>query len=369
MKKTGFVATVLLMAIFCTQTYAQNAKVLFFEAAVPPAGTIFSDEPTGFSKLADSLREDGMLVASMSSGEISREKLSPYAVVVVHPSAERPFSEREVSALVWFVAKKGGALFVHGGDAEISNPLTEMFGISMDTSNLLDASSAIDGSTDGKQFVLTRFPASADSDPLDEKIESIGFYGGGPLILSKDAIPIVTGDDDCYSDNGLYSIGAMPPVAAAVFFGRGAIFLKSDRSVFSNANIESYNNTEWAKLVFQRLANIQQAAPVREASLKGLRMNVGALSMKQKALLQESKKIKLDLETAYEEKKELENELGKANALSAEQTAELNQLGDRLDRYEDPLTLKIAASAAGIILLVVFLLGLFIGRRRERGRV
>lgn len=369
MKKTGFVATVLLLAILCTRTSAENVKVLFFEAAIPPASTTFSEEPTGFSALADSLREEGMLVASMSSGAITRRKLDPYEIVVVHPSPERPLEKSEISALVWFVANHGGALFVHGGDAATINPLTEVFGISMDESNLLDASSAFDGSSDVKQFVLTRFPASADSDPPDTKVDSIGFYGGPPLILSRGAIPIVTGDDDCYSDNGRYSIGSMPPVAAAVFFGSGAIFLKSDREIFSNANIGSYQNAEWADLVFQKLANIRQSAPVRDESLQSLRLSVAALTKKQKAWVQEQKKIKTDLEMAYDKKEELKSELEKSNSLNENLTVEVNRLNGRLAQYESTLNRQIAAGIAGFILLIIFLLGLMIGRRSARNRV
>jgi hypothetical protein len=344
-------------------------KVLFFEAAIPPVSTTFSDEPTGFSELADSLREDGMLVASMSSGQINRNKLSPYEIVVVHPSPERPFGKREISAFVWFVANHGGALFVHGGDAKTINPLTEVFGISMDESNLLDASSAFDGTPDGKQFVLTRFPAPAASDPPDTKVEGIGFYGGPPLILSKGAVPIVTGDDDCYSDNGRYSIGSMPPIAAAVFFGRGAIFLKSDREIFSNANIGAYQNAEWADLVFQKLASIRQSAPVRDESLQSLRLSVAALSKKQKAWAKEQKKIKADLEVAYDKKEELKNELEKSNSLNEDLTLNLKRLNDKLAFYENTQNRQIAAGIAGFMLLLMFLVGLIIGRRRERGRV
>jgi hypothetical protein len=315
LKKTGFVATLLLLTFLCASASAEDVKVLFFEATIPHASTTFSDEPTGFSKLADSLRANGMLVASMSSGEINRQKLSPYEIVVVHSSPERPFKKSEVSAFIWFVANHGGALFVHGGEAKVANQLTEVFGISMDESNLLDASSAFEGTTDGKQFVLTRFPASVDSDPSDEKIEKIGFYGGPPLILSKGAVPIVTGDDDCYSDNGRYSIGSEPPVAAAVFFGRGAIFLKTDREIFSNAHIGSYHNSEWADLVFQRLANIRQSAPARDESLQSLRLSVAALSKQRKGWVQEREKFKTDLEAAFAQKEEVSGELEKAKSV------------------------------------------------------
>jgi uncharacterized protein YecT (DUF1311 family) len=369
LKKTGFVATVLLLTILCARASAADVKVLFFEAAIPPASSTFSDEPTGFSKLADSLREDGVLVASMSSGVISRRKLSPYEIVVVHASPERPFEKQEISAFVWYVVNHGGALFVHGGDAEIINPLAEVFGVSMDESNLLDASSAFDGTPDGKQFLLTRFPASDVSLSAEEKVESIGFYGGPPLILSKGATPIVTGDDDCYSDNGRYSIGSMPPVAAAVYFGSGAIFLKSDREIFSNANIGSYQNAEWADLVFQKLASIRQSAPTRDENLQSLRLSVAALNKRQKAWIQERKKIKADLEAAYDTKEELRSELEKSNSLNENLTVELNRISDRLAQYESMQNRQIAAGIAGFMLLLLFLLGLMIGRRRARGRV
>lgn len=376
MKKTGFAAMVFWMSLLCTHAFAQPTKVLFFEAALAPADTTFSNEPTGFSKLVNSLKEGGMLVASMSSGEITREKLSSYEIVVLHPSPERPFEESEISALVWFVAQDGGALFVHGGDAKIVNPLIEIFGVSTDSSNLVDASSAMEGSADGRKFVLTRFPPAASFDMAAENIESIGFYGGAPLALSSDAAPIATGDEDCYSDNGLYSIGSLPPVAAAAFFGRGMVLAKNDRAIFNNENIEMYHNMKWAGLVFRNLAGMRDTGLERDESLLGLRSRLAKLLKKRKAWSEERKKNEADLEASYRKAKALRSDLEKSQTkrddLMEEQdrlTAENDRLERRLARYESRDTLKMAGAVAAVVLLVALLLGLLIGRRSARDRV
>lgn len=377
MRKIGLAALALLAISFCTQAFAQDVRILFFEAAIAPEDKTLADGPLGFSKLVEGLREDGMLVASMSSGEITAEKLSSYEIVVLHASPERPFGEREISALVSYVTQGGGVLFVHGGTPKIVNPLTEIFGIKMDESVLLDASSTMEGSTDARRFVLTRFPLPSTSvDMGAANIERLGFYGGPPLVISKDAAAIVTGDEDCYSDNGLFGIGSMPPVVAASFLGRGAILVKSDRAIFTNENIGSYQNAEWADVVFKSLARIQQTGLEREESLLRLRARLAKLRQRRAEWTQERMKNETDLEIAYEGKKKLQRELVKSDSRSEDMDRELRRLTAenadtkaRLAWYEGVRARKILGAAVAVILLIVFLIGLLIGRRSVRGRV
>ena len=49
MNRIAIIALACMMALACTQVYAQEAKVLFFESALAPADTTFSIEPSGFS--------------------------------------------------------------------------------------------------------------------------------------------------------------------------------------------------------------------------------------------------------------------------------------------------------------------------------
>ncbi|MBI4832231.1 MAG: hypothetical protein HY801_11925, partial [Candidatus Lindowbacteria bacterium] len=289
MKKTGFLA-IAFLAFISLPAFAQPKKVMFFEAALAPADTTFSAEPSGYSKLAGILRGAGIQVASMSSGDISQQKLSPYDIVVLHPSPERPLKEDEVSALVWFVVQKGGAVFVNGGTDKIVNPFIEIFGVSMDSSDLVDTTSAMKESPTGRKFVLTRFPTRSGFDLGD--IKSLGFYGGAPIVLSQDAVEVVTGDEDCYSDNGLYSIGSFPPIAAVAYVGRGVLFVKSDRAMLTNAYIDAYQNAKWAKALFERLAAVRETELDRDRSLFGLRSQVRNL--------EDNLKVSVEKETKYE---------------------------------------------------------------------
>jgi hypothetical protein len=363
----------LMTTLTCTHVFAQEKKVLFFEAALAPTDTIFSTEPSGYSKLVEVLKDAGMLVASMSSGAITRQKLSPYEVVVLHPSPERSLGKDEISALVWFVAQKGGALFVHGGVSRIVNPVTEIFGIEMNTGNLIDTSSAMDESATGRSFVLTRFLSRSDFGP--DTIENISFHGGSPLILSEDAVELVTGDDDCYSDNGLYSIGSFPPVAAMVYLGRGVLLVKSDRTLLNNAHIGAFQNLNWAKAIFAGLASARDTKTERDQSLFGLRSRVGELEKTAEASREQFKKYESELTMGYERIRELEKglrNLEKENQdLKAELetlTVERNKLSDTLARYRSPDTLKAVAIGAGAVLLAVLLIGLVIGRRTMRDK-
>ncbi|GAB4344493.1 MAG: hypothetical protein Kow0099_23920 [Candidatus Abyssubacteria bacterium] len=369
MKKLALAAIILGLAF--STGFAQDEKILFFEAALAPDDTIFSDSPTGFSKLVELLKDNGMLVASMSAGELTRDKLAPYDIIVLHPSPERPLQEQEVSALVWFVAQQGGSLFVHGGTAKIVNPLTEIFGISMDKSILIDTSSAMEKS-DGRMFVMTTFPQPVFA---FEGVQSIGFYGGPPLVLSKDAAAIVRGDGDCYSDNGLYSIGSKPPVAAISFFGRGIVLVKSDRAMFANSNIENYQNAEWARSVFKQLAAAEAGGIQREQSLLGLRTRVSELEEQLKLSTEKIQKYESDLAAGYERIEAFQEQVKNLESTNKE-------LGERLDAvqkerdslqttlatYRSPDTLKIVGIAALIIVFVLLLLGFLLGRRSVRRR-
>jgi hypothetical protein len=335
-----------------------------------------SAEPTVYSKLGDILKGAGIANASMSTGEIDQGKLSPYEIVVYHPSPERPLKEHEISALVWFVAQHGGALFVHGGTPAIVNPLIEIFGISIDGSTLVDSTSSMEEAVGARKFLLSRFPPSAASAKGQDEIKSIGFYGGAPLILTSDAKAIVTGDDDCYSDNGLYSLGSFPPVAAIAYFGRGVVLVKTDRTIFSNGNIEDYDNAAWAGLIFDRIRHIQQGALDRDESILGLQSRVARLRSTRKTLEEERGKIEADLTVSYAKSKELKGELEKSLAKNDDFGEELDRLtgqndrlSKRLSRYEAPNTLKIAAAVGATILLFAFLVGLLLGRRRARNRV
>jgi hypothetical protein len=346
---------------------------MLFEAALAPTDTIFSTEPSGYSKLADVLRNSGTLVASMSSGEITRQKLLPYEVVVLHPSPERPLREGEISALVWFVAQKGGALFVHGGTARIVNPLTEIFGISIDSSSLVDTSSATAESAAGRTFVLSRFPRGSEFG-LDH-VQSISFHAGAALVLSQDAVAIVTGDDDCYSDNGLYSIGSHPPVAAVAYLGRGVVLVKSDRAMLNNANIEAYQNMDWAKAVFERLTSVRETEAERDQSLFGLRSRVTELEQMLGESAEKLKKYEGDMTASYQRMRNLQEEsqhLQKTNESLRAQLdtlqAERDKLSKTLAKYRSPDTLKAVAIGGVIVLLVILLIGLFIGRSSVRGR-
>ncbi len=376
MRNIAAAAVAFLTISFCAQALAQDTRILFFEGAIAPADRILSNEPSGFSKLVDGLRKDKMLVASMSSGAITGEKLASYEIVVLHVSPERPFAESEISVLVSFVAQRGGILFVSGGSPEIVNPLTEIFGISMDESSLLDTSSAMDDSDDSRKFIITRFPLSTAPGAQSPSVKQIGFYGGAPLVLSKDAVAVATGDEDSYSDNGRFSIGSMPPVMAAAFLGRGAIVVASDRAVLSNANIESYQNAEWAGLVFENLISTQRMGLAREQSLLGLQRRLGDLRKKRDVWTQQSAKNEADLALAYKKKKELQRELEKSTAKNKDMdealvrlTAENRHLKGILGRYTSGKAIQIVGALLAFVLLIVFLFGLLIGRRSGRNLV
>ena len=370
MKKTTFALTLFATILLCGNGFAQPVKVLFFEAALSPTDMIFSAEPTGFSELVETLRAESMLIASMSAGEITREKLRPYQIVALHCSPERPLHNKEISALVWFVAQEGGALFIHGGDPKIVNPLIQIFGISMDSSNLIDSSSAMQDDLTGQTFRLTNF---ANNGALSiEGVETIGFYGGPPLVLTEDAAAIVQGDEDCYSQDGFYSIGSLPPVAAVAYLGPGVVLAKSDRAMLTNANLEQYQNKEWARSAFVKLAAAQKTGVQRNQSILGLRSRVKNLEENLQQSDEKTGKIETDLTVSYDRIKNLQAELQEAKQSNAELTAQVNTMQADLEgakkslaTYESNDVRKMAAIIAGAVLLLTFAVGFVVGRRRK----
>jgi len=314
-----------------------------------------------------------MLVASMSTGEITREKLRPYEIVVLHCSPERPLDNKEISALVWYVAQDGGALFIHGGAPRIINPLSEIFGISLNASNLIDSSSAMEGDPQGHKFVLSNFPANGGIKA--EGIQTIGFYGGSPLVLSQDAAAIALGDDDCYSEDGFYSIGSFPPVAAVAYLGPGVVLVKSDRMMLNNQNIEQYENLAWGKAIFAQLAAAHETAVERERSILGLRSRIVNLEKNLQSSAEKLQKHEADLTLGYSKLKDTEARLQAAEKNSEDlglrlQSAESERdsLNRALSRYSSPDVRKTAAIIVGAVLIVTFFLGFSFGRWSLRSK-
>lgn len=374
MKKIAFIIICMFGFAVCSSAAAQSTKVLFFEAALSPTDMIFSSEPAGYAKLMELLRSEGMLIASMSAGEITREKLRPYQIVALHCSPERPLENREVSALVWFVAQEGGTLLVHGGIPRIVNPLIEIFGVTMDASNLVDLSSAMKDDASGHRFTLTQFPKNADLQV--ENIQKIGFYGGSPLILSKDAASIVSGDEDCYSEDGLYSIGSFPPVAAVAYMGPGVVVVKSDRSMLNNQNLEQYENRQWAKSLFSKLAAARDTSVERDESILGLRSRIHELEGSLQTSGEKIAKYENDLTVGYGKMQELQAQLEASEKDGENLHTQMNamqseheKLNKALSRYKNPSVWKIAAVVVAAILIVTFLAGFTAGRRSFRPRL
>ncbi|RJP24057.1 MAG: hypothetical protein C4520_05030 [Candidatus Abyssobacteria bacterium SURF_5] len=368
-----YFAAVLLAVSWCAHGFAQPAKVLFFEAALSPADMIVSAEPTGYSKLVELLKSEGMLVASMSTGEITREKLKPYEIAVLHCSPERPLQNREVSALVWFVAQEGGSLFVHGGDSRIVNPLIEIFGISMDGSNLIDPSSSMEDDASGRRLILTNFSGASGFET--EGVGSIGFYGGSPLVLSQDASAILLGDEDSYSEDGFYSIGSFPPVGAVAYLGPGLVLVKSDRAMLNNEHFEEYENSKWAREAFAQLVKAHATSLERNESILGLRSHISDLEKTVSEFSEKIAKYEGDLTVGYERTKGLQAELRAVEKDNEELGLKLNTvqaerdtLSKALSRYESADVRKMVAIFVGAVLIIAFFIGFSIGRWSLRSR-
>jgi hypothetical protein len=102
-------------------------RILFYEVGTSKDYTIES----GYSKFADELRKK-YEVASIEKGEMTKEKLESYDILVVQEIGKQ-LSTSEISSIIWFVLQKGRGLMINGGGGGKANQLTIPFGVTIDT--------------------------------------------------------------------------------------------------------------------------------------------------------------------------------------------------------------------------------------------
>ncbi len=302
---------VLTALVFSALLLAGNAsaeRILFYEVGTASGYTI----ETGYSQFTDDLRSR-YEVASIEKGELTKDKLENYDVLVVQ-ELNKQLSTSEISSIIWFVLQEGKGLLINGG-GERANQLTIPFGVTVDSGTLIDTSDQIPALNDRNSFTVDRFEDHSTMRTLRQGVSKVGFYKGSGLILSGNTRCIVKGNSDTYSDTGSFAAGSQPCVAAASQFGGGLVFVLSDADMLSDKYLADYNNrnfgmniVEWLSISTQNFST-ENSTQELQLLIKELRLQNLRLEQEAQQLTDEKKELTARYTEASLQVSQLQQEL------------------------------------------------------------
>ena len=336
LKKIHSISAVIILLLFPQITTAE--KILFYEVGTPPKYQI----EKGYSKFAQELRNKGHIVASITKGTITKEKLEAYDILVLQ-AVQKPVKAEELSAILWFVLQKGSGLFINGATPN-SNQLTVPFGITVDSGLLIDTNDPLESeeySNNINMFIINHFPDDPITRTLRQGVTRIGFYKGNGIFLSTNAHRLACGDEDTYTDTGSFPTGSEPCVSAAVLFGRGMVVLHTDPNFLTNDHIGEYNNLKYGLNIIDWLSikrNVEDIGENTDCSVL-----IGMYKLENTRLKTENKKLRKERDSLASANLDL---TAKINELTSQQSG-LKKIG--------PFT-STQAMILGAMVLVIFIL-------------
>ena len=232
LKMNKATATLLVMFLVIAASCVEAKRILFYEV-----GASYTMEG-GYSKFAKELQAKGYEVASITRGELTKESLETYDILIL-PGRGGDFTPEETAAIVDFVTSRGRGLFISGitGNQNLVVPL----GVTMDSGTLIDTTNQIPN-MDKTSFTIERFNEYPGMSSLRQGVTKIGFYTGSGMRISGTAKVMATGDADTHSDTGSFPPGSYPPLIAASMYGSGLVFMTVDAKFLSDQYIDDYNN-------------------------------------------------------------------------------------------------------------------------------
>lgn len=292
---------VLALALLVFSPSACAKRVLFYEIGTQGSYTIEKD----YQEFAGEFEEYGYDVASLTKSRLTKQTLEHYDVLVLQ-NVGGSLETEEISAIIWFVLNKGKSLFINGGADGKTNQITIPFGVTIDEGTLIDTTNQI--GSDRTDIRLHEFDSHAGMGTLIGGLNEVSYREGRGFRLSAEAKPIITGDEDTYSDTGSFPSGSRPPVAAANLFGNGLVFIYGDASTLSDKFIDQYSNRQFAVNVIEWLDIASMDLPVENSS-QALQVQIGALKIKKERLNQEVERINSEIKSINQQNSVLENEL------------------------------------------------------------
>ncbi|MBD3262595.1 MAG: hypothetical protein GF334_13160 [Candidatus Altiarchaeales archaeon] len=236
LKATSVLLILLLLTPLCLAK-----RIIFYEIG---AGNEYKIEG-GYSEFAEQLSSEGHYLASITQGELSKEKLESYDILVIQ-NLRKKLTTEEVSSILWFVLQQGRGLFINGAAQGNANQLTIPFGVTIDSGTLIDTTNQLHTKS-RSDFVIHQFTEPPGMTVLTEGVAEITLYGPRGFILTGESTEIAMGDNDTYSTTGSFPSGSRPPVSAAAIFGNGVIFIHTDVETLSNDHINEKNNKKYGE--------------------------------------------------------------------------------------------------------------------------
>ena len=305
-----FIMFVLIISFLSSTVSAK--KILFYD--VGAGGYSSSAE---YSKFKNYLISNGYDVSSLSRGTLTKDALEKYDILIMQ-NLGGTLKIEEMSAILWFVMQRGGGLFIDGGSPAGMNQLSILFGITVDSAFLVDATDAIPAYNSNYNFIVDRFYDYPAMRSVIQGIDSVGFYQGHGLSVTGNANIIATGDVDTYSETLSFTSGSQPPIAAALLFGNGLVFVITDPDFLSDRYIDEFSNRQFGLNVVDWLG-ISVGTGQTGNTTQELQVIIGNLKL-------ENEKYKQQTEQLTTEKKNL---IAQNNQMSVElldTTAELEKL-------------------------------------------
>jgi FtsZ-binding cell division protein ZapB len=279
-------------------------RVLFYEVGTNDQYKI----DNGYSDFAQTLRNKGYTVASITRGELKKETLGNYDILVVQELG-KSLSTEEISSIIWFVLQQGKGLFINGGGGGKANQLSIPFGVTVDSGVLIDTEDQI--GDDRYTFTVNRFDEHPELKTMQIAVTKVGFYRGNGFLLSGNTKCVLRGDDDTYSDTGSFPTGSKPCVAAASLFGNGLVFVYSDVDTLSNKNLNSYNNKNFGLNILDWLS-IPTIIQPENQTIQGLQVLIGELKLENAKLDADVKRLTIEKDTLEQQKNQLTEQLAEA---------------------------------------------------------
>jgi hypothetical protein len=176
--------------------------------------------------------------------------------ILVISTPLRYFSGEEFYTIRRFVIEGGGLLLMGNGwywvdtyERPIEDfPLNQIgreFNVTVNDDGILDPTN------EERYTIFSNFTPH----PVTEGLTKIQSGIPSSLSITRNAIPIVRGDEDSYSGyhQPIYKAGDFPPIAAALEYGRGRILFLGQDGFFSNSDIHNYDNLRFGLNIFDWL--------------------------------------------------------------------------------------------------------------------
>ncbi|MFH1403122.1 MAG: hypothetical protein ABIH11_02505 [Candidatus Altiarchaeota archaeon] len=338
-----FFATITLVLTILS-SHVSAARVLFYEVGTADEYKI----EKGYSEFAKSLQSKGYTVASITRGELTKDSLANYDILVVQQIGKN-LETAEISSIIWFVLQQGKGLFINGAGDGRANQLSIPFGVTVDSGILIDTEDQI--GENRNHFTVNRFGEDPEIRTLKLGVTKVGVYGSNGFVLSGNTLCVLKGDDNTYSDTGSFPAGSSPCIAASSLFGDGVVFVLGDSDILSDKNIKSYNNKNFGLNIIDWLSIPSDPTP-KNQSVQTLQIMIGELKL-------ENAKLGNDIET-------LKTEKGTLEAQQVMLTDEVTQAKERIFTLENQMIGPFTKTNWAVIILglCVIMAAVIISKKR-----